>query len=152
MLAGLVLTAGTIASAGGFLGGLFDVWGPRYTYVGDAATQLLWRQPPPPIVGDSTNSVRRWNQVAPDANAIDPTPPAPGDSRIYGEQLGPTRTSRAFAIIHIAIFEAANAIAGTYRTYAGVDPVGSDTSTEAAVAQAAHDTLAAMFPSQTPRF
>src|SRR5947209_13024696 len=149
MLAGLALTAGTLASAGGFLGGLFDVWGPRYTYVGDAANQLLWRQPPPPIAGDGTNSVRRWNQVALDANAIDHTPPAPDESRVYGEQLGPARTSRAFAIIHVAIFEAVNAIARQYQSYTGLDPAGSDTSMEAAVAQAAHDTLVAMFPSQT---
>jgi hypothetical protein len=87
-----------------------------------------------------------------DANAIDHTPPPSGESRIFGEQLGPARTSRAFAIIHIAIFEAVNAIAGGYQSYVGLDCASPDTSMEAAVAQAAHDTLAAMFPSQTPRF
>src|SRR5206468_8296161 len=148
MLAGVALTVGTLAWAGGFPGGLFDVWGWRYTYAGDAAEQMSWSQPPPPICGDGANAVRRWNHVLLDANAIDHTPPAPGESRVYGEQLGPARTSRAFAIVHIAIFEAINAIAGMYRSYAGVDRVGSDTSMEAAVAQAAHDTLAAMFPSQ----
>jgi hypothetical protein len=152
MLVGLALTAGTLAWAGGFLGGLFDVWGWRYTYAGDATDQILWSQPPPPICGDTANSVRRWNHVALDANAIDHTPPAPGESRVFGEQLGPTRTSRAFAIIHIAIFEAVNAIAGGFQSYTGLDRAGPDTSMEAAVAQAAHDTLAAMYPSQTPRF
>ncbi len=152
ILAGLALTVAALARAGGFLDGLFEVWGPRYTYAGDPASQLLWTPPPPPIAGDSTNSVRRWNQVAMDANAIDHTPPAPGEMRMFGEQLGPTRTSRAFAIIHIAIFEAVNAIACRYQSYTGLPPAWPDTSTEAAVAQAAHDTLAAMFPSQTPRF
>jgi hypothetical protein len=87
-----------------------------------------------------------------DANAIDHTPPASGESRTFGEQLGPARTSRAFAIIHIAMFEAVNAIARGYQSYVGLDCASPDTSMEAAVAQAAHDTLSAMFPSQTPRF
>ena len=150
--AGLALTAGTLAWAGGFFGGLFEVWGPRYTYSGDAAGLLLWSEPPPPLPDDATNSVRRWNQVAMDANAIDHTPPAPDESRIFGEQLGPARTSRAFAIIHIAIFEAVNAIACTHQSYTGLPPAEADTSPEAAIAQAAHDTLSAMFPSQTSRF
>src|SRR5207237_3129325 len=138
--------------AGGFLGGLFEAWGPQYTYVDDAETQLSWTPPSPPIAGDATNSILRWNHVAMDANAIDHTPPPPGDPRVFGEQLGPARTSRAFAIIHIAMFEAVNAIAGGYQSYTGLEPASSDTSVEAAVAQAAHDTLAAMFPSQTMRF
>ena len=113
----LALTAGTLASASGFLGGLFDVWGPQYTYVDDAESQLSWTPPSPPIAGDATNSILRWNHVAMDANAIDHTPPASGDPRVFGEQLGPTRTSRAFAIIHIAMFEAVNSIAPRYRAY-----------------------------------
>src|SRR5713101_7427853 len=115
VLAGVALTAAAQAWAGGFLGGLFDVWGWRYTYAGGAADQILWSQPPPPICGDTANSVRRWNHVALDANVIDHTPPAPGESRVFGEQVGPARTSRAFAIIHIAIFEAVNAIAGGFQ-------------------------------------
>src|SRR5438445_9785022 len=103
----------------------------------------------PPQVADS---VRRWNAIAMSANALDHTPVAPGENRVFGEQLGPARTSRAFAIVHIAIFEAVNAIACRYQSYTGLPPAWPDTSTEAAVAQAAHDTLAAMFPSQTPRF
>ena len=152
VLVGVALTAGTLAWADGFLGGLPEVWGPHYTYEDDAASQLLWNPPPPPAPGDAANSVRRWNHVAMDANAIDHTPPAPGESRAFGEQLGPARTGRAFAIIHIAIFDAVNAIAGGFQSYTGIDSAGPDTSMEAAVAQAAHDTLTAMFPSQTPRF
>jgi hypothetical protein len=152
IVTGLASMVTALAWGGGFLGGLFDVWGPHYTYVDDAASQMRWTQPSPPVAGDAANSVRRWNQVAMDADAIDHTPPAPGESRVFGEQLGPARTSRAFAIIHIAIFEAVNAIAGGYRSYAGVEPAWCDTSMEAAVAQAAHDTVAALFPSQTARF
>jgi hypothetical protein len=145
-LVGLALSVATLASAGGFV----DVWGPRYTYEADVASQSNWVEPP--TAGNATSSIRRWNLVAMDANAIDHTPPAPDESRIFGEQLGPARTSLAFAIIHIAIFDAVNAIAGGYQSYTGLDPVWSKTSTGAAVAQAAHDTLAAMFPSQTSRF
>ncbi len=146
LLALLALSAVTLARAEGFLGGLLEVWGPRYSYV---ARQPAWN--PPRVPGDAAGSVRYWNRVAMDANAIDHTPPAPGESRIFGEQLGPARTSRAFAIIHIAIFDAVNAIAGGYQSYTGLYPAPPDTSIEAAIAQAAHDTIVAMFPSQTER-
>src|SRR5438445_8745785 len=120
-LAVLGCTVAAFAWAGGFLGGLVEAWGTRYEFAGGPASELLWTQPPPPVVGDAANSVRRWNHVAMDADAIDHTPPAPGESRIFGEQLGPARTSRAFAIIHIAIFEAVNAIAGGFQSYVGLD-------------------------------
>ena len=47
---------------------------------------------------------------------------------MFGEQLGPTRASRAMAIVHIAIFEAVNAIAGGYRSYPGIHRVSGDVS------------------------
>jgi hypothetical protein len=52
------------------------------------------------------------------------------------------------AIVHIAIFEAMNAIAGGYRSYIGLPSAPRNTSMDAAIAQAAHDTLVALFPSQ----
>jgi hypothetical protein len=60
---------------------------------------------------DTVARLRYWNEAALTANAIDHTRPLPGTSGI-GEQPGPTRTSRALAIVHIAIFDALNAIAG----------------------------------------
>jgi hypothetical protein len=86
------------------------------------------------------------------ANALDHTPVGPGEKRVFGEQLGPHRTSRAFAIVHIAIFDAVNAIAGDHKSYTGLPPASKDISLNAAVAQAAHDTLAAVYPSQAPSF
>jgi len=56
------------------------------------------------------------------------------------------------AIVHIAMFDAANAILGHYRSYAGRHEAPDDTSMEAAIAQAAHDTLVALFPSQMASF
>jgi hypothetical protein len=76
----------------------------------------------------------------------------PGEQRVFGEQYGPTRSSRAMAIVHIAIFDAVIAISGGYRSYTGISPAPKDTSMDAAVAQAAHDTLIAVFPSQTENF
>ena len=43
-----------------------------------------------------------------------------GDPRVFGEQLGPGRSSRAMAIVHIAMFDAVNAIARRYRSYTGI--------------------------------
>jgi hypothetical protein len=96
--------------------------------------------------------VRHWNEIALIANALDHTPVAPGEDRDFGEQLGPCRTSRALAIVHIAIFDAVNAIAGGYESYTGLSSARDDTSMDAAIAQAAHDTLVALFPSQTASF
>lgn len=64
-------------------------------------------------------------------------------------QGGPTRASRAFAIVHLAIYDAVNSIERTHRPYvflAEDDYRGA--SIEAAVAQAAHDTLVFLFPDQ----
>ena len=52
------------------------------------------------------------------------------------------------AIVHIAVFDALNAIAGGYQGYTGLRPAPDGTSAEAAIALAAHDTLVALFPSQ----
>src|SRR5690348_15779718 len=67
---------------------------------------------------ETSNAVDRWNRVAIDASGLDHTPVAPGETRVFGEQLGPARASRAIAIVQIAVFEAANATAPRYRSYA----------------------------------
>ena len=94
--------------------------------------------------------VRHWNHLAIDASGLDHTPVAPGETRQYGEQLGPGRSARAMAIVHVAMFEAVNAITGRYESYTGLPDAEPGTSMRAAIAQAAHDTLCEMFPSQTP--
>jgi hypothetical protein len=96
--------------------------------------------------------VHRWNQIAIDATGLDHTPVAPGEHRTFGEQLGPGRASRAMAIVHIAIFDTINAILGGYQSYTGIDSAPHPVSTIAAVAQAAHDTLVSLFPSQKAAF
>ncbi|MGH8031026.1 MAG: vanadium-dependent haloperoxidase [Luteimonas sp.] len=96
--------------------------------------------------------LRRWNAIAVDASGLDHAPVVPGENRNFGEQLGPARSSRAEAIIHIAIFEAVNAIDRRYDSYLGLPRADASASVSAAIAQAAHDTLVAMFPSQKPSF
>ena len=66
------------------------------------------------------SQLRHWNQIAIDASGLDHTPVAPGEKRVFGEQLGPVRASRAMAIVHIAIFDSVNAIVGGYRSYTGL--------------------------------
>jgi hypothetical protein len=92
------------------------------------------------------DAVRRWNRIAVDASGLDHS--RNEEARVFGEQLGPARASRAMAIVHIAIFDAVNAISGRYRSYTGLPAAPRNTSMEAAIAQAAHDTLSALFPSQ----
>lgn len=131
--------------AQGFPRGHRDALGPRFKAApGDS--KIPRRQ------DGGIDSVRHWNEVAIDASGLDHTPVATGEARIFGEQYGPTRTSRAMAIVHIAIFDAVIAIAGGYRSYTGISPAPKDTSMNAAIAQAAHDTLSALFPSQAPNF
>jgi hypothetical protein len=99
----------------------------------------------------AASNLRHWNRVAIDTSGLDHTPVAPGEDREFAEQLGPGRSSRAMAIVHIAIFDAVNAIAGRHHGYTDLKRVPRTTSMNAAIAAAAHDTLVALYPSQTPR-
>src|SRR3990172_887003 len=101
---------------------------------------------------DALGSIRHWNQIASAASGLDHTPPEPGEDRDFAEQLGPGRASRAMAIVHIAVFDAVNAIAGRYRSYTSLPAARDVTSLDAAIAQAAHDTLVVLFPSQSAAF
>ena len=56
------------------------------------------------------------------------------------------------AIVHIAIFDAVNAIAGGHESYMNLLRARPSASMRAAVAQAARDTLVALFPSQKAGF
>jgi hypothetical protein len=96
--------------------------------------------------------VRRWNSIAIDASGLDHTPPVPPETRDWAEQIGPGRASRAMAIVHLAIFEAVNAIAGGHQSTVGLRRAARDTSFDAAVATAAADTLAALYPAQADAF
>lgn len=112
--------------------------------------------PSPDIQDDSTllAFVLHWNSVAIDASGLDHAPVQADEDRIFGEAIGPGRSARAMAIVHIAMFDALASIHGGYRSYTGIGRIGNPAtvSSRAAVAQAAHDTLVAMFPSQRRTF
>lgn len=93
-----------------------------------------------------------WNAASIKAVELDHTPPAAGENRVYLEQPGPTYGSRAMAIVQLAVFDAINSVAGRYPSYAGVPRAPMDTSPDAAVARAAHDAMAALWPAQKTRF
>jgi hypothetical protein len=137
------------ASAGDPSDGLSSAWGPRYK--APSRPHPFAKPPSTPRI-QPASWLLHWNEIAIDASGLDHTPVAPGENRVFGEQLGPTRASRAMAIVHIAIFDAVNATVGGFHGYTGLAPARGDVSLRAAIAQAAHDTLAALFPSQAPSF
>lgn len=116
----------------------------------DSTAQLATAKPRGP--SKELSALRRWNQIAIDASGLDHTPVAPGESRTFGEQIGPGRASRAMAIVHIAMFDCLNAVTREFEGYTGVEARRGPLSIEAAVSQAAHDALAALFPSQATSF
>jgi len=96
----------------------------------------------------SRDAVLHWNAILLRANANDCDPavvPAP-------DQKGPGKTARAFAIVHAAIFDAVNSIDGSFTPYLAQIKVSPGASLKAAVAQAAHDTLVALYPQQQAMF
>ncbi|WP_437585260.1 vanadium-dependent haloperoxidase [Sorangium sp. So ce1000] len=102
----------------------------------------------PEAAGDppDRDAVLDWNAVALDAVAEDSTGAlGPRD------QPGVTYVSRALAIVHAAIFDAVNSIVPMYKPYS-VHLDAPDASVDAAVATAAHRTLAALFPRQAALF
>src|SRR5438270_10301538 len=121
-----------------------DFFGPRLNSAQTTRTALAPK--------NALDSIHRWNAIAINASGLDHTPVALGEIRTFGEQLGPTRASRAMAIVHIAIFDSVNAIMGGYKSYSGIQSVKPPVSLDGAISQAAHDTLVAMFPSQAPAF
>jgi hypothetical protein len=56
--------------------------------------------------------------------------------------------TRPIAILNVAIFDAVNSIGRVYTPYRVVVEVAADTSPDAAAAQAAHDAMVSMFPTQ----
>ena len=99
-----------------------------------------------PAVGPlkKVDSFLRWSQIANDASGY--------DHATAREQLGPGRASRALAIVYIAMFDALTAVAGRFESYAGVKAPSGPISLQAAISQAAHDTLVELFPSQASAF
>src|SRR5690242_1824499 len=92
-----------------------DFWGSRYVL--SKAAPSPTPKPANKKERDAIQRLRHWNQTAIDASGLDHTPVAPGENRVFGEQVGPVRAARAIAIVQIAVFEAVNAIDGHCRSY-----------------------------------
>ncbi|NUZ06562.1 vanadium-dependent haloperoxidase [Piscinibacter koreensis] len=99
-----------------------------------------------------------WHNIAMETTALDHTPVEAGsgdDPRRFAQQLGPHRASYAMAIVHVAMFEAVNAIHQTHQSYVGLPPVNglnnSVVATDRAIAQATRDTLISLYRYQEPR-
>ncbi len=91
------------------------------------------------ITGDP---ILDWNGVALEINRLDHSV---GQTT---EQGGPTRSSRALAIVHIAMYDAFVSIDGVNTPYLIRVPVSRLASDEAAVATAAHTALAGLYPTK----
>ncbi|NOT49162.1 MAG: phosphatase PAP2 family protein [Acidobacteria bacterium] len=149
-LAVLLLLTFISVPAQGVAGSARDAWGPLYSPA--VRNESVLHRVAPPQGENPLERLRYWNEIAINASGLDHTPVASGENRVFGEQLGPGRSSRAMAIVHIAIFDAVNSIAGGYRSYSGLRRMGVDASMDSAIAQAAHDALVSVFPSQRPGF
>jgi len=95
--------------------------------------------------------IKHCNQMAIDTTGLDHAPVTIGENRTFGHQIGPGKSSRAMAIIHIAMFEALNSIIGGYVSYLNIPRGPAGASVDAAIAQAAHDSTIWLFPSHAPR-
>ncbi len=105
------------------------------------------------IGNDPRARLLRWHEISMAATSLDHTPAPAGDPRVFREQLGPHRSSRALAIVHIAMFDAVNAITGNrFKSYTGLPAAQQPTGLNVAIAKAAHDTLVALWPAQTATF
>src|SRR5262245_26401143 len=86
----------------------------------------------------SAEVVLEWNQLA--VHAV-------GQARV-----SPVVASRALAITQAAVYDAVNAIDRSFEPYHAHVRASRGASLEAAAAQAAHDTLTALFPAQAGTF
>ncbi|NJM70836.1 MAG: vanadium-dependent haloperoxidase [Scytonema sp. RU_4_4] len=94
------------------------------------------------------DSILFWNDVSLEAVARDHTGMPP-----ELDQGGPTRTSRALGIIHLAMYDAFNSIANIFTPYLPNLPVPSaPASQDAAIGEAAYVTLTNLYPNQFNHF
>jgi membrane-associated phospholipid phosphatase len=91
----------------------------------------------------SADVVLEWNAIALDA--------LKNDSLLaHPRQNNPGNASRALATVQAAVFDAVNSISRSYDPYLFEVNAPPDASLPAAAAQAAHDTLVALFPDYQP--
>ncbi len=92
------------------------------------------------ILPPGENVILQWNRVLQET------------VKIPGQQPPTIFPVRSFAIMHAAMFDAVNSIDGSYTTYWTNVPTTKNASPEAAAAKAAHDVLAALYPTRIDIF
>jgi vanadium chloroperoxidase len=96
-----------------------------------------------------------WNSVALEANKRDFSN-VPGENKPIPEQGGPTLSSRALAIVHLAMYDAHAGVVNNPAAlprYLALPPTpAGGANAAAAVAAAAHACLSALYPRQKPHF
>lgn len=91
---------------------------------------------PEPAIAQSAETVIEWNQTL----ITTLSTPGASDPNVF--------FTRPVALLNVAIFDAVNSFSRVYTPYLGVVDVAADASADAAAAQAAHDVLVSMFPTQ----
>jgi hypothetical protein len=91
-------------------------------------------------IAPNEDVILQWNRVLAQTIALP------------GQQPPTILPQRSFAIMHLAMFDAVNSIDGSYLPYLTDVPGSRRASMEAAAAQAAHDVLVALYPSQQATF
>lgn len=92
------------------------------------------------------DAILYWNEVSLEANRV-------SHSNGKNEQTGPTLSSRALAIVHLAMYDAFVGVSKKLTPYLpGLPAPVAGASVDAAIAAAAHATLSRLFPSQKPFF
>ena len=92
------------------------------------------------LTASGENVILQWNRVLQET------------IRTPGQHPGTIFPVRSFAMMHAAMFDAVNSIDGTYTPYLTDVPGTPRASQEAAAAKAAHDVLAAVYPTRQSVF
>lgn len=91
-----------------------------------------------------------WHRVSIDSVALDHTPD-PDIDDYSPSQGGPTRTSRALAMVQVSVFDALNSIDSEYQPYSDLFSGYENASRHSAVAYATYSSLSALYPQQQQR-
>ena len=92
--------------------------------------------------------VSRWHTIAIDTSGIDHQ-----GAPLGGSQLGPLKSARAMAMVHLALFESLNTITPRFESYLSLPtiPESPEIKSSMVLAQAAHDVLTSLYPRQKDR-
>lgn len=95
---------------------------------------VVWIGLPPAVLAQDAEAVIAWNRIVQTTVAGTPTP------TVF--------FTRPFALVHVAVFDALNSIDRVYHPFVVEVTASPTASRAAAAAQAAHDVLVALYPSQ----